>query len=160
MNTPYALDVADAILDLAFKDGIEINHLKLQKLLFLGQGWSLSLKNQVLFKDPIELWQYGPIIRSVCDQLLSTKNKPLTKSLKTKKKLNYNANCIINLLWEAYKDEDTEILSRITHAKDSPWSIIYKYDPTVKVIPNYMMHYYFDQLRQAASENENQTDLT
>ena len=65
MNAPSAVHVASAIVDLALEEGIEINHLKLQKLLYIGQGWSLSLKHQVLFREPVESWQYGPIVSAV-----------------------------------------------------------------------------------------------
>ena len=43
----------------------DIDPMKLQKLLYYYQGYSLGLTGQPLFGDPIEGWQYGPVVRKV-----------------------------------------------------------------------------------------------
>ena len=42
-----------------------ISNLKLQKLLYYAQGIHLALYETPLFSDPIEAWQYGPVVDSV-----------------------------------------------------------------------------------------------
>jgi len=42
-----------------------ISNLKLQKLLYYAQGIHLALYGKPLFNDPIEAWQYGPVVDSV-----------------------------------------------------------------------------------------------
>lgn len=42
-----------------------ISNLKLQKLLYYAQGIHLALYGAPLFADPIEAWQYGPVVESV-----------------------------------------------------------------------------------------------
>ena len=43
----------------------DMNPMKLQKLLYYCQGYSLGLTGQPLFGDPIEAWQYGTVVRRV-----------------------------------------------------------------------------------------------
>lgn len=40
---------------------ISLTPLKLQKLLYLAQGWSFVWDNKPLFADEFEAWQYGPV---------------------------------------------------------------------------------------------------
>lgn len=40
----------------------QITPLKLQKLLYFAQGIYLSRHNECLFDDPIEAWDYGPVV--------------------------------------------------------------------------------------------------
>lgn len=39
--------------------------MKLQKLLYYSQGWSLAWDGNAMFDDPIEAWANGPVVRSV-----------------------------------------------------------------------------------------------
>lgn len=42
-----------------------ISNLKMQKLCYFAQGWSLALLGRPLFDDPIEAWALGPLIPSL-----------------------------------------------------------------------------------------------
>ena len=53
-----ALDVAAAIL----KRTGPIPAMKLQKLVYYSQAWSLVWDDRPLFKDRIEAWANGPVI--------------------------------------------------------------------------------------------------
>ena len=55
-------DVANYFLSLANPEvGDAITHLKLQKLCYYAQGFSLALNDKPLFDDRIEAWQHGPV---------------------------------------------------------------------------------------------------
>ena len=41
--------------------------LKLQKLLYLAQGYSYAFYDRPLFKDDLEGWVHGPVVRNVYD---------------------------------------------------------------------------------------------
>lgn len=45
--------------------GDSIDNLKLNKILYYAQGWSLALFDRPLFEDKIEAWEYGPVIPEV-----------------------------------------------------------------------------------------------
>jgi len=41
-----------------------ISNLKLQKMLYYLQGFFIAVFDRKLFKEPIEAWQYGPVVRN------------------------------------------------------------------------------------------------
>ena len=43
--------------------GETISNLKLQKLLYYTQGFFIAVFDRKLFEEPIEAWQYGPVVR-------------------------------------------------------------------------------------------------
>jgi uncharacterized phage-associated protein len=43
----------------------DIDPMKLQKLLYYCQGYSLGTTGRLLFGDVIEAWKYGPVVRAV-----------------------------------------------------------------------------------------------
>ena len=61
-------DVASYLIAQADKDGNLITHLKLQKLCYYAQGYSLALMAEPMFSEPIEAWEQGPIVRTLHDE--------------------------------------------------------------------------------------------
>ena len=60
---PTAKDVAQYILskqDVAAED--TISNLKLQKLVYYAQGFTLAMTNEPLFNEKIEAWDHGPVV--------------------------------------------------------------------------------------------------
>jgi uncharacterized phage-associated protein len=45
--------------------GDSITHLKLQKLLYYAQAWSLALNGIALFEDDFEAWAHIPVLPKV-----------------------------------------------------------------------------------------------
>ncbi len=42
--------------------GDSITHLKLQKLMYYAQAWSLAILNKPIFEDDFEAWAHGPVL--------------------------------------------------------------------------------------------------
>lgn len=42
-----------------------VDKLKLQKLVYYTQAWSLAWRRAPMFNDPIEAWRHGPVVRDV-----------------------------------------------------------------------------------------------
>ena len=66
-------DVAKFFIDLAQKReqqqrGDLVTNLRLQKLLYFAQGWSLARYGKPLFDAPIEAWKFGPVVREVYNE--------------------------------------------------------------------------------------------
>lgn len=58
------IDISNKIIantDIA--QGETISNLKLQKLLYYLQGFFIAVYDRKLFDEPIEAWQYGPVVR-------------------------------------------------------------------------------------------------
>ena len=46
-------------------ESVTLGPLRLQKLLYYSQGWTLGLLGRPLFADPIEAWRQGPVVPAV-----------------------------------------------------------------------------------------------
>lgn len=62
MEKYTANQVADTLIFLAREKGIEITNLKLQKLLYYAQAWSLAFYQKPLFTEDFEAWIHGPVV--------------------------------------------------------------------------------------------------
>lgn len=62
-----ALEVAKYFLFLARRAnaGDTFSNLKIQKMLYYAQGYSLTLLHKPLFNERIEAWDNGPVVREV-----------------------------------------------------------------------------------------------
>lgn len=59
------IDIANKIIaNTDAEQGETISNLKLQKLLYYLQGFFIAAYDRKLFEEPIEAWQYGPVVRS------------------------------------------------------------------------------------------------
>ncbi|WP_279255398.1 Panacea domain-containing protein [Enterococcus faecalis] len=66
MSKPYlAMYVADYIIDYCNKHDIEINNLKLQKVMYYLQAKSLVETNEPLIDEELQKWKYGPVVPTV-----------------------------------------------------------------------------------------------
>jgi uncharacterized phage-associated protein len=65
MAETTARRVADLILSLANRRGMEMTNLKLQKLLYYAQAWHLAVLDKPLFPERIEAWIHGPVVPPV-----------------------------------------------------------------------------------------------
>lgn len=82
-----ALSVANTILKAEWASGRQVDHLKLQKLLYLAQGVSLALHDEPLFEEKIEAWRYGPVVPSVYQAAKRFGSKPITKQLENRMRM-------------------------------------------------------------------------
>ncbi len=70
-------DIADHLLHRADEDGNTVTHLKLQKLCYYAQGYSLALLSEPMFDEPIEAWEHGPVVRELWNQYKTYGKAPI-----------------------------------------------------------------------------------
>lgn len=110
-------DVVKYILD---KLG-EISAMKLQKLVYYSQAWSLVWDEEELFSADFEAWANGPVLRSLYSEhhgLFKVNSDTFTKG--NKENLNEDQVETIDKVLEFYGDKTAQWLSNLTH-KESPW---------------------------------------
>jgi uncharacterized phage-associated protein len=110
-----AHDVAAYILE---KQGI-MTTMKLQKLVYYCQAWSLVWNEDPLFQENIEAWVNGPVVRELYDR-----HKTAFKVSKWRwgdsSKLSASQRNDIDGVLEFYGDKTSQWLSDLSH-REQPW---------------------------------------
>ncbi len=108
-------DVAAYILQ---KQG-PMSSMKLQKLLYYSQAWSLVWDERPLFGEPVEAWIGGPVIRSIYD---SHKGQFIVSAWSEgdSSKLDESARETVDAVLDTYGAMTAQQLSDLTHG-ETPW---------------------------------------
>lgn len=118
-----AIQTAYYLLELASKEAepMFLTHLQIQKLLYYVQGWSLALRGNPIFEDPLEAWVHGPAVNTVYDEFKIWGDKPITPSEKyTIDALDNDEMSFVDSIWENYKKYSAIELRSMTH-HETPW---------------------------------------
>lgn len=110
-------DTARYILE---KEG-QMSTMKLQKLCYYCQAWSLVWDDEPLFDEEFHAWANGPVCKELFFETqgefsVSAKDEPGDSA-----KLTDNQKDTINTVLEHYAPHDAQWLSRLTHMED-PWN--------------------------------------
>jgi uncharacterized phage-associated protein len=148
-----AIDVAKFLIQLAGAEDEpdQLSHLRLQKLLYYSQGWSLALRKRPLFEDRIEAWAHGPVVPSVYPVFASHGNGfiPADDLELSEDALDKDEQELIESVWNAYKPFSALSLREMTH-KESPWrearGTCRPFDRCSREITQYSMKKYFKSI--------------
>ena len=120
-STSGALDVAAYFLYLAGEDFAAtepMTHLKVQKLVYYAQGFSLALREIPLFAEPILAWKHGPVVREVFDQYKHYGGGPILLSPdQVESNLDAESRRIIERVYGVYGHHRAWTLREMTHAE-------------------------------------------
>ena len=136
-----ALQIANAFLERAKRDGISLTNMKLQKLLYFAQGHSFGLRGKRLIDDDCQAWQYGPVYPSVYRAFSCFGAGPITGLAVDESDIdwifnddpgvqppivatpkNKDVNRFLDAVWSAYKDKSAVRLSEMSHVSNGPWA--------------------------------------
>ena len=93
--------------------------MKLQKLVYYGQVWSLVWDEKKLFEDDIEAWANGPVVRDLFDYHRGM-YEISTMPIGNPRLLNQEQQETIDAVLEYYGDKSAQWLIELTHMED-PW---------------------------------------
>lgn len=117
-----ALDVARYFLcKLDREAGDTISPLKLQKLVYYAQAWSLVFRNQPIFYQDIEAWVHGPVVREVWNEYQDYKYRDIPEPTDFIE-INFAEDEIevLEEVWSAYGEFSARHLEELTHS-EKPW---------------------------------------
>lgn len=112
----HAVDVAQYILD----NYGPMNTMKLQKLCYYVQAWSLAWNRGSVFPEPIEAWRRGPMIRSLFNQHRGLYSVSSVNGNASVVNANSQVRATIKDVVAFYLPKTGEELSLLTHA-EKPW---------------------------------------
>lgn len=96
-----------------------ITNLKLQKLLYYVQAFSLLLFNKKAFNEKIIAWSYGPVVDKVYQEYKENHDSEI-KTVVTNTKLSDGLEMVVNAVIETYGEMEANKLIDFTHEED-PW---------------------------------------
>ncbi len=108
-----------------------LTNLRLQKLLYYAQAWSLVLRESELFSDELEAWRHGPIVAAVVHALSDGPgvNPIPSEAFAAAPDLQGEAAALVRCVWEAYNPYSALQLSNMTRA-ETPWRNAWNDRPT------------------------------
>lgn len=141
---PRSVDVAEFFLHLE-GDGGEISNLKLQKLVYYAQGFSLALLGEPLFDEPIEAWMHGPVVASLYRKFRDYGSNPIPPSDSFNPAVLSRAQRrLIEEVYDVYGQYSAWKLRQLTHEED-PWKDNYEEGEYSREIPRSEMEQYFSE---------------
>lgn len=120
MNT--AKEVAAYFISLVDEEnGDFLTNLKIQKLLYYAQGFSLALFRAPLFDEPIVAWNLGPVVVEVYDEFkqYGADRVPLPEDFDIEK-YDEDTKELLNEVYEVYGQFSPSALVEMTH-NEPPW---------------------------------------
>ncbi len=119
--------------------GETISNLKLQKLLYYAQGFSLACLDKPLFNNPVEAWIHGPVVKEIYHKLKDCGNGPLSASDNFSiESIPEEIRKLLDEVYDVYGQFSAWRLRDMTH-EESPW----KTTATSKIISHEKMLEYF-----------------
>ena len=150
MKTPSSIQIAHEIVKLGAKQNPPrfFTPMQLLKLVYISHGWMLALYGRPLISDPVEAWMYGPVIPKLYNKIKSYRDQPVKAEAlegsfgSSRAELDKYEEHMIAEAVKKYGHLSGPALSRITHARGTPWSLTYDKTKT-KIISNDMIadHY-------------------
>ncbi|WP_431022029.1 hypothetical protein ABMA09_18565 [Erwinia rhapontici] len=156
-----AIAVANAFIELAVKDGKNLTPMKLQKLVFIANGWMLGVEGKALVDNHFEVWRHGPVEPNLYHALKKyggsavktkitswdvTEDGDFRTTTPVIPEKDSVAKGLMKVVWQAYGDMDAFTLSEITHLPDSPWSTIKERKGFNALIPSNVIQNYYSNL--------------
>ncbi len=116
--TPF--DVANwFVCNLDREAGDSITHLKLQKLIFYSQAWSLALNRTAIFEEDFQAWAHGPVLPEVYHAYKGFGFNSLP-SCECENNINAEVEEILEEVKRVYGELSARKLEELTHSED-PW---------------------------------------
>lgn len=134
----------------------DLTPLKLQKLLYYCQGYSLALTGKPAFEEEIEAWRLGPVVESVYQEYKKYNRKIIPYS-SFESEPDEVLKSIIRLVLSDKRLFSGEALSQATH-KERPWVESYKGDYKNARISQELMKEYFSSEIQRREEDDDDED--
>lgn len=154
-NAPVSvLDVARYVL----RKAGPMTTMKLQKLVYYAQAWSLAWEGEPLFPEAIEAWKHGPVVRMLFEQHRGWRQIS-DLDAGPENALGPVQRETIDAVLERYGGLQAELLSELTHAED-PWRDARRHAGTAPIIQQDALRTYYQKvlLELVAERSEEPAD--
>ena len=137
----------------------EIDHLRLNKLVYIAYGLALSLLDRKIFNEPVQAWRLGPVVPSVYHEFKYCDNyqpiKKLSYIYHPIKKKNIipkididdkDLKEVLDMVIEVYGTMPIVDIVDRTHHTGTPWQKVFEEDKNYIEISHTEIKKYYDEL--------------
>lgn len=126
---------------------IDTTPMHVLKLAYFSHGWMLGLHDQTLINEPVEAWQFGPVIPSIYHRYKSFRGDPIDLvPIDRSDQMSSEQQEILESVVAVYWDTSAIKLSNISHNPGSPWDIVMHQYGAGTIIPNRLIRAHYKQL--------------
>lgn len=130
-----------------------LTNLRLNKLLYFAQGYSLALYGKPLFNEEIEAWQHGPVIKSVYRAFKNNNRENISNIYGKYSYDDFDTETVELLLAviNDYGEYSSSKLIEITHQHGSPWADVYVRGENRIISQESIKKYFADTVKNSSS---------
>lgn len=121
-----------------------VTPMQLLKLVYIAHGYMLGKHGVPLINEPVQAWQYGPVVRSVYQAVRDFRSSPVTH-VPSAPVENFDPaeRAIMKQVAGIYGRADGVTLSAATHKPGTPWSVTWSNQGQNAVISNDMIEGFY-----------------
>ncbi|MDG0062112.1 type II toxin-antitoxin system antitoxin SocA domain-containing protein [Priestia sp. P5] len=97
-----------------------ITHLKLQKLVYYAQAWSMAIYGERLIDSELEAWLHGPVSRELYREYRDFGFQEIPPVDRLNFQINEQDSDVLEGVWRLYGKHDGKYLETLTH-QEAPW---------------------------------------
>jgi uncharacterized phage-associated protein len=133
------LDIAKFFLFRAEREEDVLTNMKLQKLAYYAQGFTLAVFDEPLFSEPVLAWEHGPVVRELYDEYSGYRSNSIDPPApEGVPEFDKEIEKLLDDVWSVYGQYSAWSLRNLTH-EEPPW----KNTPPNGVIPHEAMREFF-----------------
>lgn len=147
-KTNKSLAVAQYLLSRRLEAGDAVTPMQLIKLAYIAHGVMLGKYGRPLLDEPIEAWQYGPVVRSVYDAVKEKRSQPVARVPGGAEQFEFTPDerRAMDAVARAYGPHNGIKLSTATHMPGTPWSVTWEMAGKNSVISNDLIEDHYSRL--------------
>lgn len=155
-NRHNSLAIANCFVKKAVAAGRPLSILHLVKMVYLAHGWCLGYTGKPLISSSVQAWRHGPVSPEVYREFRPQGIHSISTTASDDDGREYEAALskeerdIVDEVYDAYSPLSASSLSRLTHARGTPWA---QTDGHYAPIPNDVIRaYYKKRVEESRSE--------
>jgi len=150
-----SLAVAQSLLERCREAGDQfVTPMQLIKMVYIAHGYMLGARGRPLIDEPIEAWQYGPVVPSLYRSLKQFRSNAVSVVPGASPcEFDEDEQKVLDVVAKRYARYSAVALSAATHRPGSPWSITWEAAGKNATISNDLIEGFYKRLLQSASHS-------
>ncbi len=142
-----SVTVANCLLDMAERDSESLTPMKIQKLVYIANGWHLGLFRKPLVSEEVEAWDWGPVFPKLYHTFKHYGKRAITQKAIDPSPGEYSSSRVkeeawefLEEVWRVYQPYTGIQLANLTHKPDAPWNTVTSfYRKRFRSIPHHLV---------------------